>query len=812
MNIINLQDPGAEAFLQGLIASERNVPFIGTGFTRGERASSKAVPNGDEWMAIMARQISLSKVSDDLKPSSEELKKYNFQDLSDVYFGEEIIPLPEIKSTLAAYFSGVRFSNQAKKSFLSIGWPYLYTLNIDDAIEKEINGVKVLPFEPFARSAGRPYVYKIHGDVDTALKAVARNDLKLIFGSGDYVRSLKKNIYLIETLTNDLLESNLIFIGCSLTDELDILYALSDLDGEKLSPTTKRVYVTSSTPTEFSIKKKLRDYGITDVLVCDYESFYLKYVELYRSEKSANNFDSSYLFNNLTKIELTNKSFLNYFLQIDGMTGNISALTVPRTLERKIIDAVSQEPVCVIHGARFSGRTSLLHRILDGYATKRSFLIGSEVSLSDNSLNDILSYRNSFIVFDVGSLTNDQIRHVTYKAEALRDRNSTVLMAISTIDLNATHLLDFDTSVFRLPDKFDRLEIAQLNSAFDFIGIARLDRKGRLLDHIYEVSNSSVALKTVGSKIPLQERINQRVTRMMAPKISTAEFSLLYILAARQKVYSLNYRAILKAEGHAETTDERIQMFAGQWQPFAEISHTDRLTGGAVHSNFVLLSNSQAWMHFAIKFIVNKIGIEDASAKIVHAVTVLKGKDPNYYELVMFDVLNAVFSAESQIGVSSRKLISSIYEKLAPLQGSEPNYWLQRAKSIYHVHSGNTVQDVIIAIEYAGKAISDTEDKVTINGWLTRANLYGLLCKVDGYTSETYILQAIEMYSQVLQTYSDNEQYVGELIAKSNDGRGYLRDLIEAADRAEKSLAFLNAREGLNYLHGLIASPKYKRR
>ena len=811
MNVYNLQNDDAVAFLQGLISSERNIPFIGTGFTRGERASKKTVPSGLEWMEIMARQISDSTVDPECRPTDAELQKYNFQELSDIYFGDNIIPLDEIKSSLSAYFSGVRINNPAKKSFLNIGWPYLYTLNIDDGIEKEINAIKVLPFEQFARNEGRPYIYKIHGDVDTALKAASRDDLKLVFGSGDYIKSLKRNVFMIEKLTNDLLESNLIFIGCSLTDELDILYALADIDGDKLSARTRRVYVTSSEPTDYTTNKKLRDYGITDILVCDYENFYLKYVELTRAEKSTKDYDSQYLFKNLPTIQLGVKEFLTYFLQVRRVEGNVAAVTVPRTIEPKLINAISVQPVTVLCGSRFSGRTTVLHRVLDKYSTKRSFFIGSEVALSDSSLNDILAYRNSFIVFDVGALTNDQIRQVTYKREDLTDRNSTVLVAISSIDVNATYLLQDEISLFRISDRFDKEENGELNKVFDAIGIAKPDPRARLLDLIYDVANSAVARKEVGTDIPLRDQIVQRISRAMAPDISTFEFSLLYILAARQKIYSLNYRAIIKAGGYSETTDDLVHTFASQWQPFAEITHTDRLTGAAVSSNFALISNSQAWMHFAIRHIVNNIGVEISSTKIVELVTILKIKDASYYELIMFDVLNAVFSGDSKEGVSSRKLIGAIYQKLAPLQGGEPNYWLQRAKSIYHGHTLNSAQDVLIAIEYAGKAISENENKVSINSRLTRANLYGLLCKIDGYRIEEHNLSAIDMYVQVLRAYSDNEQYVSEMIARSNNGKGYLRDLVEAADKPGKSTAFLNAREGLVYLRGMLSSSARRR-
>ena len=74
MEIRNLNDHATETFLNGLIASGRNVPFIGTGFTRGERAKARVVPDGKEWMSIMRQQVSESTV--ELKPTADQLNKY----------------------------------------------------------------------------------------------------------------------------------------------------------------------------------------------------------------------------------------------------------------------------------------------------------------------------------------------------------------------------------------------------------------------------------------------------------------------------------------------------------------------------------------------------------------------------------------------------------------------------------------------------------------------------------------------------------------------------------------------------------------
>lgn len=319
MEYRHLEDKETEDFLLDLVSSGRNIPFIGTGFTRGERAKRNRVPDGKEWMEIMRSQIMASQAQ--LKPSSERLKEYNFQDLSDIYFGDDIVPLNTIKTTLDEYFSEVKISTPSKTRFLSLPWPYIYTLNIDDGIENTISGVKVVPYESFARGSERKYVYKLHGDVFTALKASNREDLKLIFGKGDYIRSITKNRPLIDELRNDISENNIFFIGCSLTDELDILHVLTGQDFTSKQGVSKRVYITSSKPEDYDTIKRLRDYQITDVIICDYDSFYLKYAELSQDSTPVDPLTESFSFSPTSKTSFTETQFLNYFLQVNWKRG-----------------------------------------------------------------------------------------------------------------------------------------------------------------------------------------------------------------------------------------------------------------------------------------------------------------------------------------------------------------------------------------------------------------------------------------------------------------------------------------------------------
>ena len=129
-----IESPETQSFLRSVLRQDTCVPFLGAGFTRGEKARSAMVPGGAGWMTMMREQIKAMPVAE--KPSDDELDKFEFQELSDIYFRENIVPLESIKACVDACFTKVDIADAAKLRFLSIDWPYIYTLNIDDGIER----------------------------------------------------------------------------------------------------------------------------------------------------------------------------------------------------------------------------------------------------------------------------------------------------------------------------------------------------------------------------------------------------------------------------------------------------------------------------------------------------------------------------------------------------------------------------------------------------------------------------------------------------------------------------------------------------
>lgn len=87
--------------------------------------------------------------------------------------------------------------------FFNIDWPYIYTLNIDDAIENSSSFKKIiLPYLEFNDEifSDEKCVIKLHGDIGNI---VTYKDSGKIFTSKEYALSLDKNAPLLNKLRND---------------------------------------------------------------------------------------------------------------------------------------------------------------------------------------------------------------------------------------------------------------------------------------------------------------------------------------------------------------------------------------------------------------------------------------------------------------------------------------------------------------------------------------------------------------------------------------------------------------------------------
>ncbi|WP_022652436.1 SIR2 family protein [Aquaspirillum serpens] len=781
--IRSFDQPETQTFLRSILRQDSCVPFLGAGFTRGEQARFGKVPGGAEWMNLMCQQIKASPVAD--KPSEDELASFGFQDISDIYFREKIVPLNTIKESVNSYFTKVKITDEAKLRFLSIDWPYIYTLNIDDGIEVAIDGVKVLPYKNFSRHSTRRYVYKLHGDAEDVLTAANHDDLRVIFGKADYIKSLSQNQYLISSLVNDFSEKNILFIGCSLSDELDISFALASVSGSDRNAQTARIFVTTNAPKDYVEKRKLKSYGITDVVVvADYFTFYNFVASSAEREDQRPSAINTFEYNIDRVPSFSDKRFVSYLLQSGWKnTDNPYTVSVHRAVESTVSDKLKEDTLVVIWGRRFSGRSTVLQRVLADVRTRRRFLINSQASISDQVFNTIFQVQDAVIGIDSGAIQYNQLRELAQRTDTLKENNTTVLLAISRVDLNALGNSYVDESV-HIESKINKNDAISLNELLDPLGFQRWNSSNSILDNVFTLGSSSIAMKILGT----QSKLNEHITAICSdgrsnPQIripSKFEFSLLYYVAIRQRIFSFVHRTLANKYGLEYVADTHITEFSKKWAPFIELEDTDSVSRRTENSASVLVCNSYAWTQLAVRRFSDKLGVAETASFIVDLYTAVREIDKNAYELILFDNLNSVYSSkklyEKDWGAS---VITTVYEKLAQYCAQEPDYWLQRAKGVYYLSNDET--KIRIAIEYCEKGIVEKAVRTGINAKLTKANLLGKLCKVTRFCCDDDLAKAIDAYVAAIECRNVNSSYIDGLLHKNQQELGYMSAVCKEA-------------------------------
>ena len=108
------------------------IPIIGSGFTLNSEAKNGKVPSGKDYQEHMID--SLCNKFEELKDSKEKMYNEPFSQIAELYIKQ--IDDIDKRNYFVSNFTDVKIREKNKIDFLKIEWPYIYTLNIDDAIEK----------------------------------------------------------------------------------------------------------------------------------------------------------------------------------------------------------------------------------------------------------------------------------------------------------------------------------------------------------------------------------------------------------------------------------------------------------------------------------------------------------------------------------------------------------------------------------------------------------------------------------------------------------------------------------------------------
>jgi len=209
------------------------IPIFGAGFTMGCNACNGIVPDGNG-----AKKHMIDKIieNNNFALDSKELSNMDFTEISDLFFS--YVNGDDRADYFESYYTDVVLpENQI--NFLSIPrWKYAYTLNVDDAIEKNTDFTPILPYRKFRKPrTSKNLLYKLHGDALFECKYDMGNEQNIIYSQSQYMQAITNpdNTDIYQALLSDYCENHMLFIGCSLQNEQDIqfVYAKSkELSGD----------------------------------------------------------------------------------------------------------------------------------------------------------------------------------------------------------------------------------------------------------------------------------------------------------------------------------------------------------------------------------------------------------------------------------------------------------------------------------------------------------------------------------------------------------------------------------------------------
>ena len=788
MNILNFDDIRED--LINYFRSKSIIPIFGSGFSLGEKAKNGIVPSGRVLKDYMIEKLSHHKDFSSENAISE-LKSKPFSEVASFFEDDEYVPISDRRRYYENNFTDVKLSEE-KKQILEIDWDYIYTLNIDDAIENNSLYKKTIISnrKSFQDIFDDKKLIKLHGD---AYDFITYEDSSCkIFTRKDYALSIKTNANLLSRLEHDLANQNILYIGCSLDDEFDLL-TVSNLPRES-DKVVRKIIFSLHTPDVFQ-KQKYKDFKITDVIILT--SYDELYTELYKTWIESRKIQQNELirFCNLTTSRLTqaddNGAYFYYGKSLLSMKNNHITFPfyfVERELIKGIDNSLVDNNLLLIEGSAVSGKSYLLAGLYEYEKKSKVYLFDSRNRIRTSSFEALMKTENSILLFDIGSLERNQFDYILNSVIALHKQNLKIIV-----------LLSYDRS--------------------DMFGLVKLKIINREIDNKY--------IKTIGIKKNLShgeiEAINELLPRVNIPVFFDRKSILDNVISIHKKMKKGKFHDIkLRVDDYKELvsliiliTKERISKLdqirfgiemecaaiCSRYPKVIEEIETVLIEKDAVDlSNYKYILNAKLWLQTElINFASNESNHEiiiEAYQYIVQKILSLNngflfGRE-TYREYILFDSINTIFDNGHLDNLS---LILSIYERLDKDLANDYQFLHQYAKGLLMLTNKDAAQDEIVKIlEQARTKIYIAESlvkKVMENKQLKNEDTYrNLITLYHMKFTESLILCNICEFNN----YSDIElidkiiKNLYEIFIKKNIDISFM----QGADRSEKIIRFLS--------------------
>lgn len=648
------------------------IPVIGSGFTRDCIARSGKVPSGEDYYNYMIAQI-VDQNPDEMKV--KELNNESFSSISSIY--HKMVQAEKQQSYLLNKFTNVKLEN-VKKNFLKIDWPYIYTLNIDDAIENNSEFKTVLYANRDIRNSifeQEKCVIKLHGDIKDILKYEDSNCE--IFDQKQYVVSIKKNVSLLKKLTHDYEYLNLLYIGCSLSDEIDLLFSTSMANDNN----NNRYYCSTQIPTLLQ-KTKLEAFGITHCIVFEsYDDIYEKMTDAFHQSLCITPDEleqfSTYEFKTLgTGFELNcpylfqGKSILN-----NSKIAIYPSFFVSRSVTDKIVENINSKGTQIVVGRGCSGKTYVSYDIIRRVRDREVYAFRSKDRINNETLTLLLNKENCLTIFDSKVLSIKQIEEIilTTSERVVKSNSIIIIENKSNRDLSGLlvlmkmneHLEDDEIPQLEISNRFSKPKTDEINNYLVTSSLGVFSENKSIADNIINASNLLIQKNKFSQISPLTDNVRQ--------------VSSLIVLATLGKVYAsdaINLDLV-----------EKFEMQCKKAMPLIEKESTWVFEMSAANNSpLKYVVNAEYWLFNQLDILAKS---RKGREKIIEAYRYIIGKlieingKPDlmkgekyapYKDYILFDNIFQIFRSQGT------KIIRDIYQSLNDILATDPNYLHQRAK------------------------------------------------------------------------------------------------------------------------------------
>ena len=660
------------------------IPILGSGFTRGCRSFKGVVPSGEDYRNAMIEKI----IGSYEFQESEilELRNESFSNISSIY--HRVVPVDVQELYLQNSFTRVIIED-SKKDFLSLPWPYIYTLNIDDGIERGSEYRHIIYSNRPVKNRvfdDNKCLIKLHGDVADMLTYLDSNSE--IFTQEQYIASLKENTSLLTKLEHDSKFQNLLFIGCSLNDEIDILSSIVHIGSAANSEIKTSKYICLTKAPSLLEKLKYEKYGITHCVIFD--SFENIYTELYavgiEAQKISSNALSQYKTCFTQRICSGYENNKPYLLFGKSLLNKDRSLSLPyffisREESSTLINNLNHYSLQLLIGSRCSGKTYILADVASKIRDRDVFFFETKDRLSDRAFETLLSKENCVILADNAAFSENQFEEILDNLLLLKKKKISIIFVLNKNNrafINTLKLYELEGKLdpslipkIEIKNHFSSEELQVLNPLLTAIDVGIFNSRNTIVDYIIETSDK------------LAERNKYY---HVAPKLrSICELAALIALGIERKLYS----------HRATQLDLNEELFVQRraTEPLIDCESTwsfEKSSGDSSPVKYVI--NAEFWLCNQLAKYArtekNQKMIVDAYKYIIAKIIELEGS-PNllygdnsttYREYIFFDNINRLFAPNKDSGQNGLILIRAIYEGLNDLLSVDPNYMHQRSK------------------------------------------------------------------------------------------------------------------------------------